>query len=198
MRNFFNSVKNILRMLLICITIGYGATVTYWLLYPYNVIDVDYIKIMNPNKTVKQGGTLIYEISYTKYMDINGVVSRRLINTYTISYSDMAGISPPGSRITHTHLPIPVYASPGKYHLIWTVRHPVNPMRSVSETTWSDEFTIEAKNDDGRSIKEDNQQESDLIAPMKPSSKKQETTFLMNSFAETTPHDKLKTQDIER
>ena len=198
MKQFLSLFGKIAKYLLIIIVVSYGCTVSYWLLYPYNVIDVDYIKIMNPDKTVKQGGTLIYEISYTKYMDINGVVSRRLINTYTISYSDMAGISPPGSRITHTHLPIPVYASPGKYHLLWAVKHSVNPMRSISETIWSDEFTIEAKNDDGRSINEDNQQESDLIAPMKPSSKKQETTFLMNSFAETTPHDKLKTQDIER
>ena len=142
MKQFLSLFGKIARYLLIVIVVSYGCTVSYWLLYPYNVIDVDYIKIMNPNKTVKQGGTLIYEISYTKYLDINGVVSRRLVNTYTISYSDMAGISPPGSRITHPHLPIPVYASPGKYRLLWTAKYQVNPMRYDIEKVWSDEFTV--------------------------------------------------------
>jgi hypothetical protein len=124
------------------VMIGYGVTVCYWLLWPYNIIDVHSIKIMNPNKTVKQGGTLIYEIDYTKYKDIVGIVSRQLVNTYTITYSDAVGMAPVGSRKTQTHLPVPLYASPGKYHLLWTVRHPINPMRSVAESAWSDEFQV--------------------------------------------------------
>jgi hypothetical protein len=97
---------------------------------------------MNPDKIVKQGGVLIYEIKYHKFMDIVGTVHRQLVNTYTITYSDAQGMAPVGEGVTKTHLPIPAYASPGKYHLLWRVTHPCNPMRSVTETVWSDEFEI--------------------------------------------------------
>ena len=120
----------------------YSTVVAYWLLYPYNVIDIDSIVIQNKDKTVKQGGTLIYEIKYIKYMDIVGTVHRQLVNTYTITYSDAVGMNPPGKQVTNTHLPVPLYASPGKYHLLWRVTHQVNPMRSITETVWSDEFEI--------------------------------------------------------
>lgn len=128
--------------LVISALIIYGAVVCYWLLYPYNIIDVDSIVIQNQDKTVKQGGTLIYQIKYTKFQDIVGVVHRQLVNTYTITYSDAVGMAPIGSNITNTHLPVPLYASPGKYHLLWRVTHSVNPMRSITETAWSDEFEI--------------------------------------------------------
>ena len=120
----------------------YGGVVSFWLLYPYNVIDVKSIIIQNPGKVVKQGGVLIYETDYVKYYDIVGTISRKLVNTYTIGYSDTPATSPAGSGKPKIHLPIPAYATPGKYHLLWKVSHPVNPMRSITETVWSDEFTV--------------------------------------------------------
>ena len=142
MKDVLTKIIKVIGSIVICCLIIYGAVVSYWLLYPYNVIDVDYIRIQNPGKVVKQGGTLIYEIKYTKFMDIVGTVHRQLVNTYTITYSDAVGMAPVGSNVTNTHLPVPLYASPGKYHLLWRVTHSVNPMRSITETVWSDEFEI--------------------------------------------------------
>lgn len=142
MKDAYNIFKTSVSLLIAVCILTYASVVSYWLLYPYNVIDVHSITVMNQNKIVKQGGTLIYEIDYTKWLDAPGVVSRRLINTYTISYSDMTAHVPTGSRITQTHLPIPAYASPGRYHLLWTVRYQVNPMRYLTETIYSDEFFV--------------------------------------------------------
>jgi hypothetical protein len=142
LKNIVTTVTKLLGTMALSALIIYGAVVCYWLIYPYNVIDVESITIQNPGKVVKQGGVLMYEIKYKKFMDIVGTVHRQLVNTYTITYSDAIGMSPIGERSTTTHLPVPLYASPGKYHLLWRVTHPVNPMRSVTESVWSDEFEI--------------------------------------------------------
>jgi len=106
------------------------------------VIDVHSIVIENEGKKVEQGGTLVYGLDYTKHLNLPGTVSRQLVNSFTITYSDISGISPVGSRVSHTFLPIPEYASPGKYRLRWTVRYQVNLMRFIYETAWSDEFEV--------------------------------------------------------
>ena len=132
-----------LKMLVMVALLSYALLVCWWLLYPYNVIDVYSITIMNPGKKVVQGGTLIYAIDYQKYADIVGTVSKKLINDYTIMYSDSPGMNVPGPRRTEKiPLPVPEYASPGKYRLMWRVSHPVNPMRSIVETAYSDEFEV--------------------------------------------------------
>ena len=180
-------LKNVLITLLISGLIIYSSVVAYWLLYPYNVIDVEYIKIKNQGKTVKQGGTLIYEIKYTKFNDIVGIVHRQLVNTYTITYSDAIGMNPPGQQTTNTHLPVPLYASPGKYHLLWRVTHPVNPMRSITETVWSDEFEIIPGDDSVKKDKIDIPEEN-LFQPKKKNKvrsewPKKEKNCISNSLA---------------
>ena len=134
--------KDILRWLIIPPLMIYACTVVYWLAFPYKVIDVNSITIQNTDKVVKQGGVLIYKIDYAKHMDIVGTVHRQLVNTYTITYSDTVAMSPVGAKVTNTHLPIPEYASPGTYHLLWKVKYQVNPMRSIIVTVLSDEFFV--------------------------------------------------------
>ena len=131
-----------IRVILSTILVFYGLTVCWWLIYPYDVIDVHSIVIENEGKKVEQGETLVYGLDYTKHLNLPGTVSRQLVNSFTITYSDISGISPVGSRVSHTFLPIPKYASPGKYRLRWTVRYQVNLMRFIYETAWSDEFEV--------------------------------------------------------
>lgn len=131
-----------IRVIVTSVFIVYAGVVTYWLLYPYNVIDVHSIVIQNQDKQVQQGGTLVYRIDYTKHVDMIGVVSRKLVNDYTIIYSDIPNMSDIGPDAVNIPLPVPEYASIGKYRLQWKVRYQVNPMRSVIETVWSDEFFV--------------------------------------------------------
>ena len=131
-------------VILSTILVFYGLTVCWWLIYPYDVIDIHSLVIENEGKKVEQGETLVYGLDYTKHLNLPGTVSRQLVNSFTITYSDISGISPVGSRVSHTFLPIPEYASPGKYRLRWTARYQVNLMRFIYVTEWSDEFEVTA------------------------------------------------------
>ena len=174
MKDVFSALVRVVGMFVVISLLCYGLVVSYWMLYPYNVIDVDHITIQNKDKVVKQGGVLIYEIQYTKYLDIVGTVHRKLVNTYTITYSDAVGMSPVGSATTNTHLPVPAYATPGKYHLLWRVTHKVNPMREIVETVFSDEFEIVAG--DNTVSKKDPDPESPCTMVETPKSKNSRQT----------------------
>jgi hypothetical protein len=126
------------------ILVVYGVVVSYWLLYPYNTIDVDPIVIVNPNKTVKQGGVLHYRITYDKHDSVPGIIHRQLVGAFTVLYADTPGMNEAGKGSIVTPLPIPAYAEPGKYRLLWRSDYPVNPMRHDYDIVWSDEFEIVA------------------------------------------------------
>lgn len=123
----------------------YSLVVAFWLLWPYDPITVQPIRIVNSCKEVQQGGVLIYELEYHKRTDKTGRVARHLVDTYTITYAPSLGINTVGKGIAKTHLPIPKYATPGIYFLRWSVTYEVNPLRKVTVTVDSEKFLVYPK-----------------------------------------------------
>jgi len=134
----------ILSMILIII-----CTCVYWLLWPYNIIDVHSLTIQNPGKAVRQGETLFFAIEFEKFSDVEGVVTKQIVNdVYRLPYfTETGGMSVAGPRRTNiVPLPIPDFFPVGAgYRLKWSVKYPCNPIRWVTETITSDEFVITAK-----------------------------------------------------
>jgi hypothetical protein len=133
----------------------------FWLFYPYRPIVVHYIKVLNPGKTVMAGDFLTYEISYDKKMDVVGVLSRKIENTYVYDLRDSVASNPIGPGVDRVQIPIPEFAETSDdYHLRWVVRYPVNPLRWVTVMAIGETFSVKRdhsergeqgpKGDDGR------------------------------------------------
>lgn len=120
-------------------------TCTYWLFWPYNPIEVrDPIKVLNPNKIVKAGEDLIYEISYTKKIESTGKIDRQLINSYVVLFPSQHSTMPMGTGLKRVvRLQVPQATDPGKYRLLWSITYEVNPLRHITHSVYSECFTVE-------------------------------------------------------
>jgi len=65
-------ILNIISFFTIVIAFGMIILFGFWKLYPYKVMDVKntHYPILNENKTVQQGGRLVYQVDACKYVDI--------------------------------------------------------------------------------------------------------------------------------
>jgi hypothetical protein len=137
--------------LLAVVTVGWSGLVAYWLYYPYVPIVVDPIKIMNKDKRVMQGGTLIYHLKWDKRMDVTGELTRKLVNTFNLDLRASKTTAPVGKDQACVPIEIPLRADPGQYQLSWSVEYQVNPIRKVTVAVLSEPFEVLA---DHREINE--------------------------------------------
>jgi hypothetical protein len=134
--------REIIVLLFWCGFIIYGLVVAWWLLYPYKPIIIKSIVIANPDKQVLAGSVLKYKITYDKRMDIQGVLTRKLINNVKIDLADMAATAPVGDDSECVYVKVPHYTDPGIYYLWWSAKYKVNPIREVVVSAKSDVFTV--------------------------------------------------------
>jgi hypothetical protein len=135
-------VKEVAFNLFIVVIILYAGLIAYWLLYPYKPNVVKPIEIMNPGKIVMAGDWLVYKITYDKKMNVPGVLTRKLVNSFKLDLSDSVATSPIKKGEDLVYVEIPKNADPGKYNLLWSVTYRVNPIRSVVVSTTSEDFYI--------------------------------------------------------
>ena len=135
-------INKIVKYAFFVAVISWACVACFWLLCPYEPIVVEPIKIMNKDRVVQQGGTLIYRLAYDKKINIQSTVKRQLVNTYTITYTNVPGVARPGKGVAHTSLPVPKYASPGLYVLRWSSTYQVNPLRSITVSLDSEQFQV--------------------------------------------------------
>jgi hypothetical protein len=123
--------------------IAYASVCAYWIWYPYDVITVETpIKVMNPDKKVKVGENLIYQIKYNKKIDVHGVLTRKLVNAYKLDLADSTATAPVGKDCDQISIPIPKHADCGVYYLWWSVSYKVNPLRVVTVSVESEKFEV--------------------------------------------------------
>ena len=124
--------------------IGLYALVTYWLWWPYTIMEIQQpIKVINPDRVAYAGEEFIYELHYSKTTPLSAMVSKNLINDYIITLTPISGNLPAGENLTKKiSVNIPGYACPGKYRLRWVAHYKVNPLRIIQVEAWSEEFTV--------------------------------------------------------
>ena len=148
-KEFYHYAKGFVVDVLVWLFVGWSCLVCYWLWYPYNPLTVTHpIQIMNKDKTVAPGEYLIYKIEYEKHMNVNGVLTRQLVNTYKIAYSDVIITAPIGKDVDQISLLIPRSAQPGEHYLWWNASYKCNPLRWVTVTCESEPFMVIGKADD--------------------------------------------------
>ena len=139
-----DTLAPIIKRLVMVGTIVLYIILTFWILWPYNPTEIHSITVLNPNKTVKAGDFMVYEIKFTKHTNLTGVISKTISNGLVIYYTDDSGILPaqkePYVKIRKVY--VPHYADSGKYQMNYSVKYPVNPLRddvivrAVSDGFW--------------------------------------------------------------
>ena len=111
----------------------------YWLIYPYNPVDLYSIKIDSP---VVASSVLKYKISYCKYTDLPSTSVRQLVDGIIIFFPEIVTNNPEGCSESERFLELPTYIPSSKYHLRISVSYKVNPLRSITKTITSNEFQL--------------------------------------------------------
>ena len=119
-----------------------------WVFWPYKVINVAPLKVLNDNKTVTNG-ILLYEVDYYKYTDKICIVSRIIIQNNE-SGEKLLIILPsyPSNVMTGKNkVPIKLLLPPNmpsgdKYVLVITFMYEMNPFRKIEIVSQSDEFSV--------------------------------------------------------
>jgi hypothetical protein len=127
----------------VLVVVAYSSVIGWWLLYPYDPVTVEKpIRIMNPLKQVKAGGILVYKITYNKKMDIQGTLTRKLVNSYKMDLMDSRVTAPVGKDCDMIPVNIPSFADPGIYYLWWSAEYQVNPLRKITVSVESEKFEV--------------------------------------------------------
>jgi hypothetical protein len=133
--------------------IGYGtlvlafgllALVAFWLLYPYKIVTYKTtpFRIVETNKSAKQGGALSYEYDYTKYIDVPAEVSKQFIDGLIFQSEGPITRKLVGSGHVHSEIQIPETLPSGKYRLRIIATYRVNPIRTIVITNETEQFTV--------------------------------------------------------
>lgn len=142
-----NKTTNVLLDLSLIFTVGFSFLLWFWHLYPYKplVINEEPLKILNENKTVKQGDILVYEVNFTKNTDKKAVIYRRFVDGLIYNLPPSYPLNKPGERINTTTVDIPQVLPEGKYTLHSETCYQMNPIREVCVEYQTEEFEVIAK-----------------------------------------------------
>jgi hypothetical protein len=121
--------------------LGYIGYLAFWPVKTIEVIGND--KILNPNKQVRIGDALIYQITYCKYTKAEAHIHRTLAGQITYPLPDSTNNIQPGCRTAISrNTIIPEGISPGRYRLELTATYHVNPLRAIDVSHHSESFDI--------------------------------------------------------
>jgi hypothetical protein len=127
---------------------GY-CIVMFWLFWPYNPMEIHSINIINPGG-VYPGGSLVYEVDYTK-PKIYPVVSvtRQLTNDAVIVLAPGSPSTLPiGRHKVKVVAKLPEYIGLGTHFLTVTAQYRVNHIRTISVSATSKSFDVIEKVDE--------------------------------------------------
>ena len=119
-----------------------------WVFWPYKVIDIAPLKILNNNNTVTDG-ILKYEVDYHKYTDKSCIVSRIIIQNcgngekFLIILPSYPSNIMAGKNKVPIKLLLPDNMPPGdNYIIVITFMYEMNPFRKIEIVSNSDEFSV--------------------------------------------------------
>jgi hypothetical protein len=137
---------NVFSWIVLTLAFGFLLLVGWWLVYPYQTIDIQSAKVLTP--IVAKGEDLEIEVIYNKHANLPSTVTKDLING-DIVHIPSSGISnvPIGQNKVITHQIIPYESDLGEARLKETITYQVNPLRTITKEFITDKFTIIDKPD---------------------------------------------------
>lgn len=97
------------------------------------------------NKEVKAGGVVIVVKDYCKYTKVSATLVRTLIDGTAIQLPTATSTLPEGCHVFNVSIPIPEYVPTGTYVLKTTSEYKVNPLRTISIDSLTEEFNVTGK-----------------------------------------------------
>ena len=123
-------------IVLCCFVVG------WWLLWPDKIVTID-PKVTVDKEFYKPGDRITYTLSYCKTRKMPGEVSRALVNSVRITFTDVTSDLPTGCHTVRiSDLVIPDYVDSGLYHIEGSGLYQVNPIKKFLNTWKSNEFQI--------------------------------------------------------
>jgi hypothetical protein len=123
------------------------ALYAYWSFTPYNVVEYDTkpFHIVEPSKTVEQGGALSYEYNYVKHMLVPVTVTKHFVDGIVFQADSPVTVRPIGNGHVHAQIAIPETLPPGTYKLRITAVYRVNPIRDITIVNETEYFSVVLK-----------------------------------------------------
>jgi len=110
-------------------------------IYPYRLLEVeDPVKILTP--LIRSGEHVKYETSFCKYTNLNGMVSKKLIDDYVYVTAPKMVSSDKGCQTIQGFMEIPKYMPSGMYKIGFTVEYQVNFFKTITIKYYSEDFNI--------------------------------------------------------
>jgi hypothetical protein len=115
----------------------------FWTYYPYKVITFNKPPLELVTDTVKPGGKLEWKVDINHFTSgIKVDVVRELQDGYIINMTPTSYITSKGRQVFTNSITVPTNAAPGEYKLSVTSVFHINPIRDITFTYYSKEFTI--------------------------------------------------------
>lgn len=128
---------------------GFASLFFFWSLYPYNPLKVcNDMEVLNENKTVCIGDTLIYEMEYISNSKITPTLDKTLVDGLIFHLSETRAYAPEDKKnigIPQTvtaSVVIPETAPEGRFYLHIDALYGVNPIRDITVSFKTEEFDI--------------------------------------------------------
>jgi len=109
-----------LTMAIIILMIGIILAFTFFMVYPFKVIEFNDDKFPVENEIVRAGEYAIVQIDLDKNIACPAQISKQLVNSIVYTYPVVVSNYPVGNADLILPVKIPEYAETGLYHIIFT------------------------------------------------------------------------------
>jgi hypothetical protein len=109
---------------------------------PVKVLEFKDVKYPVLTPVVKAGGMLEYKAHVVKYKNLEGLVTRQLINSYIYNYTPVTGQLPCGESDRNIQIELPTYIEPGIYYIRIVYSYRVNIFRTEKYIQDTETFTV--------------------------------------------------------
>jgi hypothetical protein len=118
--------------------------ILFWLLYPYPMVTYDHkpFHIVESPKAAYQGGHLSYEYAYTKPRQYTTTVTKQFVDGIVFQSESLVTLRPIGHAHVVSEIPVPYTLPPGRYKLRITATYKLNPIRSVTQISETEQFLV--------------------------------------------------------
>lgn len=118
----------------------------FLLLKPYKTVEVKQ-PIMITNQPVEAGTVVEYEVEQCRYTNATAIVTRRLISKSNRElYIPLGGNTSQAPVGCYNFKPpailIPIETPPGEYTIEFKIEFQVNPIRTITEYVYSQDFSV--------------------------------------------------------
>ena len=115
---------------------------SYWLFYPYKILEFSDPVFPVLTKTVKAGEQVQYRARYCKYMPIGFTVTRKFIDGIIYTVPSVESNNPTGCHDNVVYIEVPKNIPAGEFTLEMLYRVKINPIRTIDIIMNTEKFNV--------------------------------------------------------